>query len=83
MIAVETLPVRMVAVQWHEPGDCADLVKPYQHGQETRYGVHEAHGMQRVTPGCWIVLSNGAARVYGREEFAHRFRIVEEEENQP
>lgn len=80
MITVETLPVRMQAVQWHQPGD-SDLVKSYRLGSETRYGIHSPGGLQRVTPGDWIVMSNGATRVYGNEEFWRRFRAIEEGEN--
>lgn len=80
MITVETLPVRMSAVQWHAPGDHPEVVKSYRLGTEVRWGVHSAQrGMQRVTPGSWIVIGNGTADVYSQGEFALKFRIVQEE----
>lgn len=83
MITVETLPVRLSALQWHAPGDCPELVKSYRLGTEVRWGVHSTQrGMQRVTPGCWIVIGNGTADVYSQGEFVLKFRIVGEEGNQ-
>lgn len=80
MIAVETRPVRMSAVQWHQPGDAAELgVQAYRHGSEIRYGLPTMSGMQRVTQGVWIVVATGHAQVYSPGEFNNKFKIVEEE----
>lgn len=84
MITVETIPQRFTAVQWHRPGDCVELVKPYRLGTEERWGVHSAaRGFQRVQPGDWIVFDSSEARVYGPGEFHHKFRIIEEERTTP
>lgn len=77
MITVETLPVRLSALQWHKPGDCGEFVVPYKLGKDVRYGVHGLRGLQPVTAGDWIVIGNGSARVYSPGEFRLRFRIVE------
>lgn len=80
MISVETRPVRMAALQWHKPGDGAELgVRMYRVGDQERYGLHTMAGMQPVTAGDWIVLANGAARVYSPGEFNHKFKIIEED----
>lgn len=82
MITVETIPVRMSAVQWHEPGDAAELgVHAYRIGTDVRYGLHAMHGLQRVTRGDWIVLDGqGHAHVYSPGEFNNKFKIIEEEQ---
>jgi hypothetical protein len=73
--------MRMSAVQWHHPGDAVELgVQPYRHGAEVRHGLHTPTGLQRVTPGDWIVVgpSGTVAQVYGPREFNHKFTIIEE-----
>lgn len=80
MITVETLPQRFKAVQWHQPGEAVELgVQPYRFGAEVRYGLHSNAGLQRVTPGDWIVVGPcGWPRVYAPGEFHNKFKIIEE-----
>jgi hypothetical protein len=80
VITIETRPVRLAALQWHQPGDAAELgVRPYRFASEVRYGLHSMNVMQRVTAGDWIVLgANGTAQVYSLGEFNHKFKIIEE-----
>jgi hypothetical protein len=80
VITVEIRPVRLSAMQWHQPGDAAELgVEAYRFAGEVRYGLHTMNGMQRVTAGDWIVLlANGTAKVYSPGEFNLQFKIIEE-----
>ena len=80
MITVETRPVRMSAVQWHQPGDAEELgVQSYRHGAGIRYGLPTMAGLLRVTSGVWIVLEGiGRAQVYSPVEFNHKFKIIEQ-----
>lgn len=80
MITVETRPQRLQAMQWHQPGDAAELgVQAYRFAGELRYGLHTMTGMQRVTPGDWIVLHGDmTANVYSPGEFNQKFKIIEE-----
>lgn len=80
MITVETLPVRMSALQWHKPGDGQELgVVSYRYGDHDRYGLHALGGMQRVNPGDWIVLTpQGKTQVLTNTAFHQQFKIIEE-----
>lgn len=82
MIAIETRPVRLTAMQWHQPGDCFGVVVSDRFAGQVRYGVHSMdRGFQTVAPGDWIVLGEGGTQsphVYGQKEFHHKFKIVEE-----
>jgi hypothetical protein len=80
VIAVETKPERMSALQWHQPGDAADLgEQSYRFAGDLRYGLHSMTGMQRLTPGDWIVFAAvGWPQVYSSGEFHNKFKIIEE-----
>jgi hypothetical protein len=82
VIAVETRPVRLGAMQWHQPGDCEGVVVSDRYAGQVRYGVHSMdHGFQPVKAGSWIVLSEKSlhsAVVYSEAEFHHKFKIIEE-----
>lgn len=80
MIAVETRPERMQAVQWHQPGDARELgEESYRLASEERHGIPTLHGMKRLRPGDWIVLGNdGQKRVMSNGEFHNKFKVIEE-----
>jgi hypothetical protein len=81
LITVETRPVRLTAMQWHQPGDCEGVVVTDRFAGKVRFGVHSMDGFQVVQPGDWIVLGEKgqlSQRVYGNAEFHHKFKIIEE-----
>lgn len=73
----------MRAVQWHQPGDAADLgEQSYRFAGELRYGLHSNTGMQRLTPGDWIVVGAfGWPQVFSPGEFHNKFKIIEESQS--
>ncbi len=83
MITVETRPVRLTAMQWHQPGDCEGVVVADRFAGKIRFGVHSMDGFQAVHAGDWIVLGEKgqqSLRVYGAAEFHHKFKVIEEEQ---
>jgi hypothetical protein len=81
VITVETRPVRLTALQWHQPGDCEGVVVTDRFAGKVRFGVHSMEGFRVVQPGDWIVLgekSQLGLRVYGNAEFHHKFKLIEE-----
>lgn len=82
MIKIETRPVRLSAMQWHQPGDCEGVVVSHRFAGQVRFGVHSMDaGFQPVKPGDWIVLGEKGTQsphVYGQAEFHHKFKIIEE-----
>ena len=82
MIAVETKPVRLQAVQWNGPQDAPELTAQYLCMGLKRWGCHNMErGFQTLMEGHWIVVGEEGSRwprTYTNSAFHQKFKVIEE-----